>query len=50
MSGGEDDIVRDQRAAAESSAVDEQRNLVFELAAGCIFAADDAFSLRGEVS
>jgi hypothetical protein len=50
MSGGEDDIVRDQRATAESSAIDEQPNLVFELAAGCIFAADDPFSLRGEVS
>jgi hypothetical protein len=50
MSGGEDNIVRDQRAAAKASAVDEQRNLVFELAAGCIFTSYDAFSLRGEVS
>jgi hypothetical protein len=50
MSGGEDNIVRDQRSAAKASAVDEQSNLILELAAGCIFTSDDAFSLRGEVS
>jgi len=50
MSGGQDDIVRDQRAAAKARAVDEQRNLVLELAACCIFSSDDALGQLWEVS
>jgi hypothetical protein len=50
MSGGEDDIVGDQRAATKAGAVDQQCHLVLELAAGCVFAADDAFGRLGEMN
>lgn len=50
MSGGEDDIVSNQRAAAKASAVNEQTNLVLKLAAGRIFASDDAFGRLGEIN
>jgi hypothetical protein len=42
MSGGEDDVVSDQGAAAETGAVDEDSDLVLELSGGGQRAADDA--------
>jgi len=41
MSGGEDDVVGDQGTSAESRAVDEDSELVLELAGGGQFSADD---------
>jgi len=42
MSSGEDDVVGDQGAAAEARAVDEDSDLVLELAGGGQITADDA--------
>jgi len=42
MSGGKDDVVGDQGAAAETRAVDEDSDLVLELSGGGQIAADDA--------
>jgi len=45
MSSGEDDVVSDQGAAAESRAVDEQCNLILELTSGGQVTADDAVAV-----
>jgi hypothetical protein len=47
MSGGEDDVVSDQGASAETGAVDEDSNLVLELAGGGQVAANDATTVAG---
>jgi hypothetical protein len=47
MSGGEDDVVSDQGAAAETGAVDEDSDLVLELSGGGQIAADDATTVAG---
>jgi hypothetical protein len=45
MSGGEDDVVSDQRTATEARAVNEECNLVLELTGGGQIAADDAVAV-----
>jgi hypothetical protein len=47
MSGGEDDVAGDQGAAAEAGAVDEDGDLVLELADGGQRSANDAITIAG---
>ena len=47
MCGGEDDVVGDQRAAAEANVVADQCNLVLELTGGGQIAAYDAITVEG---
>jgi hypothetical protein len=49
MSCGEDDVVSNKGAAAETRSVDEQCNLILELASGGQVAADDAVAVADNI-